>query len=204
MSNGIEFANSIGSNFWMITTVNGNYMYSEQISTHDVRMAFPPGHFYSPIPDLSQVRADADEIFDLRRSVHGIDLNTAEQMELLNVLVRYYQEQPFSSKKQTEMRFYFDNPFYSYSDSIFLYCMLRHLSPRRIIEVGSGYSTCCMLDTLQLQDASDTSITCIEPFPDRLLDLLQPADLERIKLVRSRVQDVDLECFGELRENDIL
>ena len=43
-----------------------------------------------------------------------------------------------------------DNPHYSYTDGIILFCMLNHLRPRRLIEIGSGFSTCAILDTNRL------------------------------------------------------
>ena len=51
----------------------------------------PPGHFYSAVPALAEVRARASRIFDRRRrSVGGIDLREDEQLALLRHFAEYY------------------------------------------------------------------------------------------------------------------
>ena len=165
----------------------------------------PPGHFYSPIPDLRQVREKEDIIFDrVPRTIPGIELNEVEQLSLLREFKAYYDELPFKAGKSAALRYYFHNPSYSYSDATFLYCMLRHVKPNRIIEIGSGYSSCVMLDTNDLFFGGSIKLTCIEPFPDLLLSLIRPGDRDRVALIAQRVQDVELSEFEALGQNDIL
>jgi predicted O-methyltransferase YrrM len=165
----------------------------------------PPGHFYSPIPNLVEVRKKEDVIFGrIQRSIPGIELNEQEQLSLLREFKAYYDELPFKSYKNDGLRYFFENPSYSYSDAIFLYCMLRHAKPNRIIEIGSGFSSCAMLDTNDLFFNGSIKITCIEPFPDLLLSLIRPADRDQITLLTEKVQDVDLSNFDALGQNDIL
>ena len=57
---------------------------------------------------------------------------------------------PLPMTGQSEFRFAFDNPSYSWCDAIILFCMIRELQPRRIIEVGSGHTSCLILDTNEL------------------------------------------------------
>jgi hypothetical protein len=111
----------------------------------------PPGHFYSPIPSLSEIERDDARIFGtVGASVPGVDLREAEQLALPHPLANYYPDLPFRDAKTRGLRYYFDNPAYSYSDAICLFCMIRHLKPNRIIEIGSGYSSCVTLDTNDL------------------------------------------------------
>ena len=56
---------------------------------------------------------------------------------------------------------------YSYSDAICLYGMMRHLKPRRLIEVGSGFSSAAILDTNELFFGHHIACTFIDPEPDR-------------------------------------
>lgn len=107
----------------------------------------PPGHFYSPIPSLDEVK-DREEIIFNKSSekIPGIDLNKEEQIRLFDGFKGYYNDLPFKAHKADGLRYFFENPAYSYSDAIFLYCMIRHAKPKRIIEVGSGYSSCVILD----------------------------------------------------------
>jgi len=165
----------------------------------------PPGHFYSPIPCLAEVRRREVEIFGtVPRELPGIDLNEPGQWALLQEFKRYYRDLPFPPHKTEGWRYYYENGYYSYSDGIFLYSMLRHLRPRRLIEVGCGYSSCVILDTSER--FLDRSIHCtfIEPCPERLLSLVEPGEAERLHLVRQRLQDVDLGLFAELGANDVL
>ena len=165
----------------------------------------PPGHFYSPIPDFEQVRCDAPRIFgQAPRRLPGIELNEQAQLDLLKQFIPYYRELPFRAEAQPGLRYYFDNPAYSWSDAILLHCMIRHLHPKRIIEVGSGYSSCMMLDTRELFFDAQIDTTFIEPYPELLLSLLKPGDREAITVIPTRLQDVDPGVFEALQARDIL
>jgi hypothetical protein len=165
----------------------------------------PPGHFYSPMPSLAEIERDAARIFGpFPRTIAGIDMHEAEQLELLARFAGYYPEIPFAAEKTAGLRFYYENPAYSYSDAIFLHCMIRHLRPRRLIEIGSGFSTCAVLDTSERFLGGSLQVTCIEPYPEALLSLIRKGDKDRIRLIPRRLQDVDLEEFRQLQANDIL
>jgi predicted O-methyltransferase YrrM len=85
-----------------------------------------------------------------------------------------------------------------------LYGLLRHFRPRRVIEVGSGYSSAVMLDTVEQFLENRTSFTFIEPNPERLLSLLRPSDIDRVTLHATPVQSVRSDTFSVLQANDIL
>jgi predicted O-methyltransferase YrrM len=163
-----------------------------------------PGHFYSPIPSLDEIRAREEELFGTpASSLPGVDLRAEEQLALLRELARFYPEMPFPRKQSPETRYWFENWAYSYADAIYLYSMLRHLQPRRIIEVGSGFSSAAMLDTAD-RWLPETSFTFIDPDTTTLDALLRPPDRERVTVVRSRLQEVPLATFDTLTANDIL
>jgi predicted O-methyltransferase YrrM len=82
--------------------------------------------------------------------------------------------------------------------------MIRHSKPKRIIEVGSGYSSAMTLDTNELHFGNSIRCTFIEPYPELLQSLLRPGDRERIEVLPVRVQEVPLERFAELESGDIL
>lgn len=168
------------------------------------QIGWPPGHFYSPIPDREAVRAQEQRIFTWPDTLQGIELNAAGQSELLARLQPYYAQLPFTDGKQANLRFSYDNPNYSYGDAIFLFCMLCHLRPQRIIEIGSGYSSCVTLDTNERMLNNEMRCTFIEPYPALLHSLLRPGDRERITIINSGIQDVDLEVFAQLEAGDIL
>jgi hypothetical protein len=166
----------------------------------------PPGHYYSPIPDVEEVRAREDTIWrlDSVKTIPGIDLNERAQLELLEQLRPYHSEQPFSEHKRPNRRYYFANDFFSFCDGIVYYCMLRHLKPKRVIEIGSGFSSCVLLDTNELFFDSSIRCTFIEPEPERFYGLLSPDDIDRVRIISRQLQDVDPDCFSELSSGDIL
>ena len=165
----------------------------------------PPGHFYSPIPSVEEVKQGASRIFDdSSRTVAGVELNESAQLSLFEELARFYADQPFAAQSHPGLRFYFDNPAYSYFDAIVFHALLRHLRPRRVIEVGSGFSSCVLLDTSERFLEDVVQCTFVEPYPDLLLSLLKPGDRERIRLLPSNLQEVDPATFEELADGDVL
>jgi hypothetical protein len=165
----------------------------------------PAGHFYSPLPSIDEIRNDEARIFgEPSRNLAGIALNEEAQLDLLKKFVPYYKEMPFQADKQENLRYYYENDAFSYSDAILLHCMIRELQPERIIEVGSGFSSCMTLDTNELFMDGSIDTTFIEPYPELLMSLIKEQDKNRIKLVPGRLQEVDLNEFEALRANDIL
>lgn len=165
----------------------------------------PSGHFYSPFPSLEELARDEHRIFGPPpRELPGIDLRERHQLDLLERLAGYYRDLPFGQHRLEGLRYYYENPTFSYSDAICLYGMLRLARPRRVIEVGSGYSSCVMLDTSDLFLGGGLQATFIEPYPDVLLSLLKPGDTERVRILAMRVQDVELREFESLESGDVL
>lgn len=126
------------------------------------------------------------------------------QLKLLQSLAEYYCQIPFAEKKATDFRYYFDNSYYSYADAIILYCMIRHIRPSKIIEVGSGYSSAVILDTNDIFFNKTIKCTFIDPHTDRLEKLITELDRHNNRIIANRVQDVSLDLFGELSEGDFL
>jgi len=168
-------------------------------------LAEPPGHFYSPIPSSDDSRR-ADAVWDspLTREIPGIDLRADAQLELLGSLQAFFAEQPFRDQPQDGLRYYYNNPAYFQTDGLFLYAMIRHLRPRRVIEIGSGFSSCVFLDTSDRFFAGEIDCTFIDPFPRNLLRRITDADAGRLKNVPKKVQDVPLSTFAELATGDVL
>jgi predicted O-methyltransferase YrrM/regulator of replication initiation timing len=165
----------------------------------------PPGHFHSPIPSFEDIRQGESKVFNaVPQTIAGMDLHEAEQLELLNRFLGYYETLPFPAQKTEGLRYYYENPAYSYSDAICLHCMIRHIRPARIIEIGSGFSSCAILDTSELFLDDALELTVIDPNPKRLLSLIKERDRERIKIVPLLLQDVDPGEFETLGANDVL
>lgn len=165
----------------------------------------PPGHFFSPLPDLDEIRRDDARIFGaMPTEIPGIDMRASQQMELVNALCRFYPELPFTDAKKDGLRYHYVNDAYTYGDGILTYCMVRHLAPKRIIEVGSGYSSCLLLDTNDLHFNGAIDLTFIEPYPELLLKLINAKDRSATSIIDKRLQDISLEQFETLAEGDVL
>jgi hypothetical protein len=82
--------------------------------------------------------------------------------------------------------------------------MIRHVKPKKIIEVGSGYSSAAALDTDELFFDNAIKCTFIEPYPELLLSLMKEGDKDRATIISSKLQSVSLNVFSELSAGDIL
>ena len=159
----------------------------------------PPGHYYSTHPSVQDI-ATCKRSPDLK----SIDMNEEFQLKLLEKLAVYHDQCPFPDVKKRGFRYYFQNDSYSYADAIFLYGMMRHFSPAKIVEVGSGYSSCVMLDTNEMEFGSRIKISFVEPYPSCFKQLLLPTDFSGIMLYEMKVQEVDVAVIKNLNANDIL
>jgi hypothetical protein len=168
-------------------------------------LAWPPGHFYSPIPSIDEIRRRESTLFGpAPRTIAAVDLNEFGQLECFAALAPYYPEQPFSAAPQAGLRFPFENPNFAPGDAIILYCLLRHLRPARVVEIGSGYSSAAILDVNEQHFDHAVGCTFIEPHPELLESMLRPGDRERVQILAHPIQDVDEEVFAALRADDVL
>jgi predicted O-methyltransferase YrrM len=161
----------------------------------------PPGHFYSPIVLPSEAEKYKSRIFSIPDQLPGIEMNTTTQLKMLEEFRKFYPEIP-KGWDTGGLRYQFDNKFYSYSDAIFLYSMMRYVKPKRVIEIGSGFSSALMLDTNEIFFNNTIDLTFIEPYPKRLNSLL--GDKKDITLIEKPLQEVDLSVFSKLEADDIL
>src|SRR5947209_16284569 len=140
---------------------------------------FPPGHFYSPLPSPAEI-AEAWARGGFGPPFPAVDLNEAEQFARLERFATYYPAQPYPEQPQPGRRFHLDNPSYGHYDAIMLYCMLREAQPRRVIEVGSGFSSAAMLDYNEQVAGGGIEFTFIDPDMARLRPLLRPEDRKSV------------------------
>lgn len=163
----------------------------------------PPGHFYSPIPGKEDIKK-IKKTPAMEKEIFGINLRKKEQYQLLIRLHKNYAKLVFPEGKKTKQRYYYDNPHYSYCDAVFLFLMIMDLKPKNILEVGSGYSSCALLDTNDLFFGGGINLEFIEPYPELLNTLISTKEQKQYKINTSRLQDVPLEKFKKLLPNDIL
>lgn len=168
-----------------------------------------PGHYYSPIPDSADIEANRATYFDSSRSeIPGVDLNLATQLATIARLAPFAADYTpaleVASAAAAGARYFLVNGFYESLDAFVLYGMLRMLSPQRMIEVGSGFSSALSLDVSARFLASPPKVTFVEPNPQRLLNLLRPEDNRIATVIAQPVQKLDPVVFQQLNGNDIL
>ncbi len=165
----------------------------------------PPGHFFSPLPSLREIYENEGRIFGhYPPELPAIDLNIAHQLKLLETFRRKFSSIPFAKTKTDRFRYFYENMSFVYGDAMVLYAMICHYRPHRIIEIGSGYSSCVTLDTNDVEFENAIECTFIEPYPALFKSLINPGDLDHVKLIPAKLQDVPLKEFSALAKNDIL
>ena len=160
--------------------------------------------YESPIPDLKKI----DEAFWLKRSeLKGVNLNEKKALELLGIFEnKFKKEYEAFPMNETSIpyQYYIKNPMFGSIDAEILYCMIRNFKPRKIIEIGSGYSTRLSAQAIlknQEEDSYKCVLVAIEPYPQAVLKTGFPGLSE---LVTKPVQEIPLAKFEELNQNDIL
>jgi len=168
---------------------------------------FPPGHFYSPIPDLNEIKKREEIIFRKRRreEVLAIDMNEEEQLKHLRIICELsksadYPENPPSSDYS---KFYFSNGLFEGLDALAYFSFILHYKPKLIIEVGAGFSSLLAMDVNKKFFKDKITLILIEPYPSKIL-VKGLSDYKNAELIKIPVQDVSLDLFSQLGANDIL
>jgi hypothetical protein len=176
------------------------------VSEYKRNAKYRPGHFYSAIVSVDEIKQSQERIWksDDGTEIKGIDLKIDDQLTLLKSFEEYYPELPFQDIRDSNTRYQFINGLYGYTDGIVLYSMLRTLKPKRVIEVGSGFSSALMLDVNQLFFQSKMQLTFIEPYPLRLNSLIREDDKKSATIIVDFVQSISLDVFKQLEAGDIL
>jgi hypothetical protein len=167
----------------------------------DTRTQWLTGHFYSPVVSRKEASDDWERI-SLRAAPANLDLNANGKRALFEELKKYFHEMPFEDVEIEKFRYKFSNLLYDFSHMLIYWNMINHLCPRKIIEIGSGFSLALALDTI---DALGLPTTCT--FIDPFLAVAEAATAplqSRHNIVPQRIQDVGVRLFDELGHNDIL
>ncbi|TET91158.1 MAG: class I SAM-dependent methyltransferase [Methanomassiliicoccales archaeon] len=163
-----------------------------------------PNHFYQPIPDTRTLK---DDLWQKESELVGIDINEKGQIELLSLFSSRFKEEYDRfprSKTSVPYQYYVNNGLFDSVDGEILHCMIRHFRPNRIFEIGSGYSTYLSAQAVLRNEEDDghkCKLIAFEPYPN---DVLKAGFPGLHQLATANIQDIPLQRFGELEENDIL
>jgi hypothetical protein len=158
---------------------------------------FPPGAFYSPVVDAATVTTEPERSRiwpDPPTDPAGLDLREQEQLGLLTEIARH----PLPTEWAGPGPFDPDNDQFPLQDATLLYGLVRHLRPRRFVEVGSGWSTTVTRRAIA-DGGLETALTCVEPYPRPFVRAF-----DGIELRVEKVEHTPSEVFEALRAGDVL
>ena len=160
-------------------------------------------HYYQPIPDT---RVLPLSLWNRVSDLPGVDIREEQQKQLLSEIVGRFKDEytaiPEGASTQ-EFHYYLGNVAFEAVDAEMLFGLIRLLKPRRMYEIGSGFSTLLTADALRRNrvDGYSCRFIAIDPDASAELEAKLPRD---VALWRVPVQEVSLDEFESLCENDIL
>ena len=168
-----------------------------------IKPAYPAGHYYSPVVDPDEAREYFAAVSTtVQHKLNGLDVSTERILSTWERLRPFVRTTNFPTESKPPRRYYLTG-FYHIGDAAILRSMILAEKPKRIIEIGSGFSSACMLDAIE-EGEIDAHLTCIEPYPERLRSLLRAGDSAHCTVIEQPVQSVGLQTFRELEKGDIL
>ena len=157
-------------------------------------------HYYEPLFDDRLISVPLNK----ERLLPGIDFDIPSQLALLNKfsysneLISLSLDKPSTGAES----FCINNDSFESGDAEFLYQLIRHFKPAKVLEIGSGQSTKITRIALQ-KNQSETNVTykhiCIEPYEQPWLE-----NLNGITLIRDLIEDCKLDWSKELIAGDLL
>lgn len=163
-----------------------------------------PNHFYYPVPDTSRL---SETLWRGAGSLPGVDLHEDSQQELLGRVLTYREEYEDIPRGLTDdpRKFHLDNGMFTSVDAEILYAFIRMFRPRKMLEVGGGFSTLLSAQALQMNQNEnpneELSLVTVDPYADAAKHAGLP-DLARLTV--RPVQELELSFFEALQENDML
>ena len=155
-------------------------------------------HYYEPLFHPRHITRS----LSLDRMLPGIDWNHDGQLSLLAEFRWGKELIDIPTSKVEELSFHLNNNAFESGDAEFWYNLIRLKKPRRIIEVGSGYSTLMAINALNKNKEENPDYECrhicIEPYEMPWLEKTP------VSVIRKKVEDVNIDVFRDLKENDVL
>ncbi len=152
-------------------------------------------NFYSPIPDLHSLDAG---VWGRRSKLAGIELDLERQLEYLSELTPYLREFDPSDSVAGPQEYYSTNPSYGRGDADLMHAMARHHRPRRIVELGSGFTTLVLAAVMREHGSGELDV--YDPYPG----IAAPETPGVASFQPIAAQDVPLSVFEELGAGDFL
>jgi predicted O-methyltransferase YrrM len=159
-----------------------------------------PKHFYTPVPDYRWLKANR-ELWAGPASLHGVDWDLLAQLEWLEQICQPYYHEVAGLRLFEQIAASGVGPGFGPIESQLLHCFMRAKAPRRVIEIGSGVSTACMLHAISInqKESRETKVTCVEPFPREAF-----RGITSITHFEQPLQSLPLSVFDGMEAGDLL
>ena len=170
-----------------------------------IKIAHEFGHFYSPVVNPQELVDRQDELWPDNPEILGIDFNDNYHIKVLKEFFpKHIQQYDYVEKlqqTQSDCEFYTQNSQFSWLDSRSLFVLLKQWKPKRMIEVGSGFSSLLTADVNHRFLSNSMDFKCIEPYPRSFLK----KEIKGLnEVIIEKVQAVDKKVFTQLESGDIL
>jgi predicted O-methyltransferase YrrM len=157
-------------------------------------------HYYEPLLNVIDLRQTLSQ----ERNLPAIHLDSVAQLNFLRNL-KYASElheinleENSSSKKELHL----NNGQFESGDLEFLYQMVRYLKPKKVIEIGGGYSTLVISMALK-KNREETDYEsmhiCVEPYENEWLE-----QVENLTIIREIIQTSGINWSEALGKDDLL
>jgi Methyltransferase domain len=168
-------------------------------------ICWPLDHYYSPIADIRALSAEParSRVWPAATpETPGIDWRPNEELALVRDQLGCLSDFSIPDGPTGDTRDYHAaNEMFSRLDAWMLQAMLRHFRPRRVIEVGCGWSSLMTARVNREHFGGAIDFTCVEPYPPEFLG----DGIDGIsRLVVSPVEQLPVETFQELGAGDFL
>ena len=162
-------------------------------------------HFYSPIPQLDSVPEDH---WAEPRPHPGIALDLDRQLQFLQAELGPHLRAFHPPRQATgdPTQFHLDNSYYRTVEAEVLHALLKHLRPKRVVELGSGFSTLIIAAACAAneREGHPAVYDVYDPFPGTVAPALE-AGLPGLTDFRAvSATEVPRSAFAELGSGDVL
>lgn len=161
---------------------------------------FQENNYYSPLNDINYLKDNLD-LWKGRPSPSTIDWNVDEQLAIAEKVGSYVEElrDVPENHQPGKLEYCWNNPMWNNTDALVQYGLLREFQPKRLVEVGCGWSSLLMKRALA-RNQTPCQVNQIEPYPNPALFELFPTDWQ---LHRVPLQRAPFEIFESLQAGDI-
>lgn len=153
------------------------------------RLILVPLHYYTPLTELKDI---SNQKLLEKADFSKINYDQSESLSFLNSLEKFIQY--FSNLDHFnigQLNKYGKG--YGYLESIILQSMIAEIKPKKIIEIGSGISTFCMLSALKELNYK-FEMLIVDPFVSKELETLVSKNIN-ITIIKEKAENVELNNY---------